>query len=116
VSDDVTHFERGFDHAAGGYTIAVRDRMDKMMTDEWVLAELRSDSRLNAARKEFSAACGRIEQAYAQRKPPSPIEVRRMEFDAVTRIVAAAVVGRPSDFGPAGEVLRGILAPRESKA
>ena len=53
------------------------------MTDDEVMAELRSDSVLNKARSAFSGWSGKIEQAMAQRRPISPIEMRRMEFEAV---------------------------------
>jgi hypothetical protein len=59
------------------------------MTDSEVMAALRSDTPLNRARGAFSAECGRIEQAEMQRKFPGPIEMRRMEFDAVKRILGA---------------------------
>lgn len=42
--------------------------------------------KLNKARAEFSAACGRIDQATRQREPLHPVTLRRMEFDAVVRI------------------------------
>jgi hypothetical protein len=58
------------------------------MDDEAVMWELRLDSYLNRARKAFSAACGRIEQATQQATLPSPIEIRRMEFEAVREIAA----------------------------
>lgn len=61
----------------------------RVMTDDQVIEALRSDSPLNRARREFSSACGRIEQAGQQL---SPIDVRRMEFEAVLAIVNA--------FGP----------------
>lgn len=64
----------------------------KTMTDKDVIEELKSQSPLNKARQEFSSACARIEQAGLQRKPPSPIEIRRMEFEAVTRILKAYVM------------------------
>jgi len=56
------------------------------MTDDEVMAELRSDSVLNKARSLFSRWSGKIEQAQAQRRPISPIEMRRMEFEAVKAI------------------------------
>jgi len=59
------------------------------MTDEEVIAELRSDSSLNKARLQFSSWSARIEQAGAQRKPLGPIEWRRMEFQAVKAIMEA---------------------------
>lgn len=58
------------------------------MTDAEVMEELRSDSPLNRARKAFSSACGRIEQDGGQRKPSGPVEIRRMEFEAVKAIAA----------------------------
>jgi hypothetical protein len=45
------------------------------------------DSPFNKARREFSSSSARIEQACNQRTPLSPIEMRRMEFEAVQRIV-----------------------------
>lgn len=59
------------------------------MSNEEVMAELRSDTPLNRARAIFSSEYGRIEQAGQQRNPPGPIEIRRMEFEAVERIIAA---------------------------
>jgi hypothetical protein len=58
-------------------------------TDAEVMNLLRGDSALNKARAAFSGACGEIDQAGHQRTPLSPIEMRRMEFEAVERIVAA---------------------------
>ena len=59
------------------------------MTDEEVIAELRSDSPLNKARQQFRSWSVRIEWEGQQRRPLSPIEMRRMEFEAVQAIVAA---------------------------
>jgi hypothetical protein len=64
-----------------------------MMTDQEVMEALRSDTPFNRARREFSAACGRIEQAGQQRSALSPIEMRRMEFEAVRKIEAALNAG-----------------------
>lgn len=60
-----------------------------MMSDAEVMEALRGDTPFNRARQQFSWACGRIEQAQLQRTPISPIEIRRMEFEAVKSIVAA---------------------------
>jgi hypothetical protein len=58
-------------------------------TDAEVMALLRdNDSPLNKARAQFSFGCARIEQAGQQRNPPSPIEMRRMEFEAVEKMLA----------------------------
>lgn len=59
------------------------------MTDQEVIAALRADTPLNRARQVFSGECGRIEQAGMQRRPAGPIEIRRMEFEAVRKITAA---------------------------
>lgn len=60
-----------------------------MMTDAEVFAALGGDTPLNRARREFSSACGRIEQAGQQRSSINPIELRRMEFEAIEKIIAA---------------------------
>lgn len=59
------------------------------MTDQEVLAELQKDTPLSRARREFSSWSAKIEQAGAQRKPLTSIQLRRMEFEAAQRIVAA---------------------------
>lgn len=58
------------------------------MTDDEVLALMRKhdDSTFNRARQQFSYAAGRIEQAAEQNA--SPVQIRRMEFEAVQRIAA----------------------------
>jgi hypothetical protein len=60
------------------------------MTDEEVMAELGSRSTLDKARQTFSAWSARIEQAGQQRTPLTPIEMRRLEFEA-TRAIAAVL-------------------------
>jgi hypothetical protein len=67
------------------------------MTDDEVSAELRLESRLNRARKAFNAARARIEQAEAQLGVVGPIEVRRMEFEAVKEIMVAAGADQTPD-------------------
>jgi hypothetical protein len=59
------------------------------MTDAEVLEELQGTSPLNIARREFSSGSAKIEQAGQQRPPLSAIEMRRMEFEAVQKIIAA---------------------------
>ena len=59
-------------------------------TDSEVMALMRSDTPLNRARAAFSSAYGQIEQAGMQRTRPGPIEIRRMEFEAVESILKAA--------------------------
>lgn len=60
-----------------------------MMTDEEVMFHLRQNTRLNQVRAVFSAAAARLEQAEQQRRPPTAIERRRMEFEAVRKIAKA---------------------------
>ena len=78
------------------------------MTDAEVMAELRSDSPLNRARAAFSGACGAIEQAGRQRRPAGPIEIRRMEFEAVRRIADALAAGPARHDLPEGYALSEI--------
>lgn len=59
------------------------------MTDNELLVALQSDTPANRARRQFSNWSAKIEQAGQQRKPLSPIEMRKMEFEAVEKIVAA---------------------------
>lgn len=59
------------------------------MTDEEVVAELLRDTKLNRARRAYSASIAQLEQAMMQRRRPGPIEMRRMEFEAVKKIVEA---------------------------
>jgi hypothetical protein len=61
------------------------------MTDAEILKHLGTSSNLNEARKKFSSWTARIEQALSQATPISPIELRRMEFEAVEEIVAAYI-------------------------
>lgn len=63
--------------------------MSNRLSDEGVIQLLQSDSPLNKARKEFSHGAARIEQAGQQRTPLSPVEMRRMEFEVVEKIIAA---------------------------
>lgn len=67
-------------------------------TDDEVMALLRGNSALNAARAALSGEIGRAEQAGMQRRCPSPIELRRMEFEAVERLAPFfAALREPSD-------------------
>lgn len=58
------------------------------MTDDELLFLLRSEAPMEKARRKFTSWCGRIEQAGQQRKPLSPVELRKMEFMAITNIAA----------------------------
>jgi hypothetical protein len=68
---------------AGGSHVSNR------LSDDQVMELLRGDSPLNRARREFSSASGRIEQAGQQRRALTAIEMRRMEFEAVQKILGA---------------------------
>jgi hypothetical protein len=61
------------------------------MTLDQVVDEIRTDSIWNQVRKVFAEERVRIEQECAQRRTPSPIELRKMEFDAAQKI--AKVLG-----------------------
>lgn len=56
------------------------------MTDEEVVRALQEDSPFNRARRVFSAQSARIEQASNRPRALSPIDMRRMEFEAVRKI------------------------------
>jgi len=56
------------------------------MTDAEIMIHLNSNTLLCVARRIFYAEMARIEQAEAQHIPPTPIEQRGMEFDAVIRL------------------------------
>lgn len=66
-----------------------RDPLSPPRNDAETMSMLREEGPLQAARRIFSSRSARIEQAHAQRRPPSPIEVRRMEFEAVAEIAEA---------------------------
>jgi hypothetical protein len=63
--------------------------MKNRRSDEEIISLLKSECAFNKARREFSSARVRIERISAQRSGLSPIEMRRMEFEAVERIVEA---------------------------
>jgi hypothetical protein len=59
-------------------------------TDRQIVDMLQDDTVWNIARRQFSSGAARIQQASEQARSLSPIELRRMEFDAV-RLIAAAL-------------------------
>jgi hypothetical protein len=71
--------------------IEITDMPDNpwQMTDAEVLATLRSNGPFGKALRTFSDACGESEQAAMQRKPPTPLEARRMQIAATLRIIKA---------------------------
>jgi hypothetical protein len=58
-------------------------------SNEEIMILLMGDDPLNRAREQFSFAMARIEQAEGQRTPPDVFERRRMEFEAVEKILEA---------------------------
>ena len=56
------------------------------LNDNEVLELLRGNSSLNKARQVFSSYSAMIEQSLEQSKPIGPIEIRRLEFEAVEKI------------------------------
>lgn len=56
------------------------------LNDNEVLELLRGNSALNKARQVFSSYSAMIEQSLEQSKPIGPIEIRRLEFEAVQKI------------------------------
>lgn len=56
-------------------------------SDKEVMELMMGKSLLNEARQKFSFASAAIEQAGEQRTPLSPIDRRRMEFEAVEEIL-----------------------------
>jgi hypothetical protein len=87
--------------------------MTRPWTDTEVLETLKSDGPWNRARREFSAACGRIEQAGQQRDPLSPIDLRRMEFEAVESIIGA--FGSPVERVAARNRLASLIGEKACK-
>lgn len=70
-------------------------------TDDEVMALLRSADPLNKARMVFSSWAAKIEQARQQREPLPPVEMRRMEFEAVEKI-ASMLAERTDPVGTVG--------------
>ncbi len=62
----------------------------KNMTSQELVELMQNQTHpLNKARQQFSNWMGKIDQAQNQRKPLSPIDMRRMEFEAVIAITNA---------------------------
>ncbi len=59
------------------------------MTNDECMDLLRGDSPLNKARQQFSNWYAKIEQDSQQRSPSGPVEIRKMEFEAVQAIAKA---------------------------
>lgn len=70
------------------------------ITIEQATQELKNgETILNQARSKFRHSYGKIEQACAQRRPPTTLEILKMEYEAVIEI--ASVLGielKPTDI------------------
>jgi hypothetical protein len=62
------------------------------LTDAEVMDLLRGETPWNKARREFQNWAGKIDQSCSQ--GASPIEIRRMEFEAVKAIALAMLKGQ----------------------
>lgn len=69
----------------------------KKLSNDKLIELLKSEEPINKARAQFSYASARIEQAEQQRTPLSPLDMRRMEFEAVEKIVGALGLHMPSE-------------------
>jgi hypothetical protein len=58
----------------------------KDLSDREIIDLMQTNLTVNTVRFIMNSAAGRIEQAYQQRQKPSPIDVRRMEFEAANEI------------------------------
>ncbi len=61
----------------------------RKLTDREILDAMRADTPVNRVRTIFSHEYARLEQSGMQRRPPGPIEYRRMEFEAAEKLLAA---------------------------
>lgn len=61
------------------------------MTDEELMDHLKNDTALNKVRTVLSGVIGAADQAGQQRRPQTPVEVRKQEFAGVEKILDAAV-------------------------
>ena len=68
-------------------------RVNLSLTDDQVLALMQSGDPINLARKQFSNACGFMDQDARQRRPMRPIEMRRAEFEYAQTIIDAHATG-----------------------
>ena len=77
------------------------------MTDEETLAAMNSDTPLNKVGQMFSGQSAWLEQASEQRVVPTPIEYRKMEFEAAEKILGV-ILGELDALGEhqAAAVLR----------
>lgn len=87
---DTTDFYHTEEAAQAAFAIRLAGQAQEIqaISDSKLLGLLRSDTQLNRARVRFSSAAAEIEQDAMQRRPSSPIDIRKMEFAAVARILA----------------------------
>jgi hypothetical protein len=61
------------------------------LSDREILDATRADTQINRVRLIFSCEFARIDAAFRQRTALSPIEYRRMEFEAAEKLLDATV-------------------------
>lgn len=71
----------------------------RKMSDSDVIAALKSDTAINRVRKIFSGESAKLEQAQNQRVALSGAEIRRMEFEAAEKLMAAALIATEETGG-----------------
>jgi len=88
--------------------------MSKMSMDE-VVGHIRDNTPLNKLRAKFSGWCGRIDQAQRQHRALNPVDMRRMEFEAVQEmareIVSEEAIARAICRSGKFETGQGTCAP-----
>lgn len=62
----------------------------KKLSDREILDAMRADTPVNRVRQIFSNEVATFEQALQQRVVPTPIEYRRMEFEAAEKLISAS--------------------------
>lgn len=63
----------------------------RKLTDREILEAMRADTPINRVRMLFGREFARIDTAFRQRTALSPIEYRRMEFEAAEKLLDATV-------------------------
>lgn len=75
----------GWDNCPACESSGVKKPGEMSMKD--ILNELATESKLNRARRILSGHCGQVDQMCRQRRSPSPVDIRRLEFEAVKKIL-----------------------------
>jgi len=70
----------------------------KKQSDQQILRLLQDGSRLANLRRALSSGIGRAEQANAQRHAPTPVELRRQEFELALEVAGILGVDLSGDM------------------